>query len=357
MSNFPLAYKLSWLPRLLRPALGGDRQNFLPANAALMLAPPAAVIRLVFIGDISAVANRGTPEVAHELRALMASADLVVGNCESPVVERGRRRFGTRHAMPPHFIASVLEAAGIEPQRLLLSLANNHMLDQGVDGYAETRENLARLGIATIGGSEDGQVRTVELDGLKVAFTAFTEWRNASKAAFAGRVTDLEDLLDDDTAALRHSLADLLCVVAHWDFEFRHFPRPATRALAHALAESGTGLVVGHHAHVLQPVERIRDALVAFGVGDFLGTTLPRVGWPLRLGGIFAVDISGDAATKGEIAAYAMVPFARERAGGRERLVPLNAIDGQVGDLMRERFGAVFPSAAGQLPLRAFPHA
>jgi len=357
VSNFPLAYQLSWLPRLLRPSLRGDRQNSLPANAALMSEPPTEARRLLFIGDISAVANRGTPEVDDRLRALMASADLVVGNCESPVVERGRRLLGTRHTMSPRFVASALEAAGIEPQRLVLSLANNHMLDQGVNGYAETREHLSRLGIATIGGSDDGHVRTIELDGLTVGFAAFTQWRNASKAAFAGRVTDLEDLLDDDAAPLQDSRASLLCVVVHWDYEFRHSPRPATRALAHDLAESGAGLIVGHHAHVLQPVERIRDALVAFGVGDFLGTALPRVRWPLRLGGILAVDISADAATKGEIAAYAMVPFARERAGRHERLVPLDAVAGRVGDLMRERFGQVFPSANGQLALRRFPHA
>ena len=107
----------------------------------------------------------------------------------------------------------------------------------------------------------------------------------------------------------------------------------------------------------MQPVERIGDALVAFGVGDFLGTTLPRVGWPLRFGGILAVDVSADAATKGKVAAYDMVPFARERAGGHERLVPLDAVDGRVGDLMRKRFGEVFPSSSGQLPLGRFLHA
>ena len=58
MSNFPLRYKLSWLPRLLKPSLGGDRRGFLPAAAALMAPAPAATRRLVFIGDISAVANR-----------------------------------------------------------------------------------------------------------------------------------------------------------------------------------------------------------------------------------------------------------------------------------------------------------
>ena len=194
--------------------------------------PPTAAVRLIFVGDISAVANRGAPEVHQRLRTLLASADLVVGNCESPVVEQDRRRFELRHAMSPGFLASALEAAGVEPQRLVLSLANNHMLDQGADGYAETRENLSRLGITTIGGSEDGLVRTVEVDGLDIGFSAFTEWRNASKADFEGRVTTLEDLSANDTAALRYPRAGLLCVVAHWDLEFRHCPRPATRARA-----------------------------------------------------------------------------------------------------------------------------
>src|SRR6185312_4899088 len=137
--------------------------------------PPAAKVRLAFVGDISAVANHGAPEVDLRLKALLASADLVVGNCESPVVEHGRRMLGTRHTMTPCFVASVVAAAGIEPQRLVLSLANNHMLDQGSDGYAETRQHLSRLGIATIGGSEDGHVRTVRVEGLDVGLVAFTE--------------------------------------------------------------------------------------------------------------------------------------------------------------------------------------
>ena len=54
MSNFPLRYKLSWLPRLLNPSLGGDRRGFLPAAASLVSPLPALTKRLLFIGDISA---------------------------------------------------------------------------------------------------------------------------------------------------------------------------------------------------------------------------------------------------------------------------------------------------------------
>ena len=58
MSNFPLRYRLSWLPRLLKPSLGGDRRGLLPAEASLPAPLPATLARLVFIGDISAVASR-----------------------------------------------------------------------------------------------------------------------------------------------------------------------------------------------------------------------------------------------------------------------------------------------------------
>jgi len=319
----------------------------LPPAGSLPAPLPATLVRLVFIGDISAVASGATPEVDERLRLLIASADLVVGNCEAPVVERVRRPFrtasGTHHAMTAGFLSDALGAAGIDRKRLVLSLANNHMLDQGIDGFAETQAALAGMGIETIGAVEDGLVRRRVLGGLRLALAAFSEWRNASRQDFAGHVTMLEDLALDDFAALQASRADVTCVVAHWDWEFRHFPRPPTRALAQSLADRGAGLVVGHHAHVLQPAERLGRTLVAYGLGDFLGTALARQPWPGRLGAIFVADISADEGSKGQVAAYRMVPFMRLRAGGSERLASLDDLAGPLGERARRRFAAIFP--------------
>ena len=346
MSNFPLRYKLSWLPRLLKPSLGGERRGFLPAAAALP-PPPAATRRLVFIGDISAVANRSAPVVDARLGALLAAADLVIGNCESPVVERVRKPLGTaaglRHAMTPAFLSETLAAAGIERERLVLSLANNHMLDQGAEGFAETQRALAALGIATIGATGDGLARTIDLDGLGIAFVAFTAWRNASGEEFAGRVTMLDDLARDDFAGLSKAGADLVCVVPHWDWEFRHFPRPATRALARRLADNGAGLIVGNHAHVLQPAERIDATLTAYGLGDFLGTALPRQPWPARIGAMLVVDVSAESQSRGQLAGYELVPFVRLRDGASERLVPIDDVAGGNGVRARQRVAELFP--------------
>ena len=119
----------------------------------------------------------------------------------------------------------------------------------------------------------------------------------------------------------------------------------ATCKLARRIVEAGAGLIVGHHAHVLQPAEQIGQTLTAYGLGDLLGTALPRMPWPARLGAILVVEISADPPTRGRVAAYRFVPFLRERAGRRERLVPLNAVTGPLASKARHRFAAIFPDA------------
>ncbi|TGS06769.1 metallophosphatase, partial [Mesorhizobium sp. M2E.F.Ca.ET.209.01.1.1] len=108
-------------------------------------------------------------------------------------------------------------------------------------------------------------------------------------------------------------------------------------------ADTGAGLIVGHHAHVVQPVERVGDSLVAYGLGDFLGTALARLPWPARIGSIFVVDLSADPATRGAIAAYRMHFFMRLRAGSHERLAAAEALDGVLKQRFAARLEAIFP--------------
>ncbi|MBE1706335.1 MULTISPECIES: CapA family protein [Mesorhizobium] len=340
MSNYPLSYKLSWLPRFLKPSLGGDALGFAPMAGRLMEPPPRQTVRLAFIGDISAVANRHAPDCDPAIKALLGAADLVIGNCESPAVERPSAvlgtKLGTHHAMSERFLAEALAAVGIAHEKLVLSLANNHVLDQGVAGFDETVAALKRLGIRSIGLAADGAVQPVKVRLLNVGFAAFTLWRNADESLFAGRVS-----MGSDLAGWPRGF-DLLCAVPHWDWEFRHFPRAGTRALARRLAGQGVRLIAGHHAHVMQPVERIGETVVAYGLGDFLGTALARQPWPGRIGGIFVADVSADEGSRGAIAAYQMHPFVRLRDGDHERLVPVEGLERRMRDKVEGRLGAIF---------------
>jgi poly-gamma-glutamate synthesis protein (capsule biosynthesis protein) len=146
---------------------------------------------------------------------------------------------------------------------------------------------------------------------------------------------------------------DLVCALPHWDLEFRHFPQGETRALARRLLVQGARLVVGGHAHVLQPVERIGEDLVAYGLGDFLGTVFSRVPWPLRIGAVLSVEISADDGTRGEIAAYRMAPFVRERYGQHEMLAPIAAEEARQAARMRGRLAAIFTDPGGQEPQKS----
>jgi poly-gamma-glutamate synthesis protein (capsule biosynthesis protein) len=259
-------------------------------------------------------------------------------------------RLGTRHAMTPAFLDGVIAAAGIDPAKLLLSLANNHVLDQGVAGFEETVAVLAKRSIRTIGRAVAGPLRRVKAGPLTIGFLAFTQWRNADEAEFAGRVT-----MADDIAGWKKQArgADLVCAVPHWDLEFRHFPQAATRALARRLAEEGAGLIVGGHAHVVQPVERIVGSFVAYGLGDFLGTALPCAPWPLRTGAILSVEVSADDATSGQVAAYRVVPFLRERGKRHERLVVLDEAGDTPAEKAKRRLAAIFAQGGGQKPRKS----
>ncbi|CDX15797.1 Capsule synthesis protein CapA [Mesorhizobium sp. ORS 3324] len=344
MSNYPLSYKLSWLPYFLKPSLGGDRNGFAAPAATLIDPRPARTVRLAFIGDISAVAHRAAPECDPAIAGLLASADLVVGNCESPIVERPRAvmgtRLGTHHAMTERFLADALAAVGIARDKLVLSLANNHVLDQGVAGFEETVAALRRLGIRTIGTTAGGPVQHHTAGPLTIGFAAFTLWRNAGEAEFRARVSMAGDPAQWPGETI--SDVELLCAVPHWDWEFRHFPRSATRALARRLASYGVRLIAGHHAHVVQPVERIGDTLVAYGLGDFLGTAFARQPWPGRIGSILVVDVSTEPAARGAIAAYKLHPFMRLRRGRHERLLPVDALEGSLKRKVAQRLGAIF---------------
>jgi poly-gamma-glutamate synthesis protein (capsule biosynthesis protein) len=347
VSNYPFSYKLSWLPRFVKPSLAGDARDFAPMAGTLMDPSPKRTVRLAFVGDISAVANRSAPDCDPAIKALLGAADLVIGNCESPVVGRPSAMLGTtlgtHHAMSERFLAGALTTVGIAREKLVLSLANNHVLDQGVAGFDETVAALQRLGIRTVGLAANGPVVPVRVGPLDIGFAAFTLWRNADESLFAGRVS-----MDSDPAHWPRDGVDLLCAVPHWDWEFRHFPRAETRVLARRLAGQGVGLIAGHHAHVVQPMDKIGRTIVANGLGDFLGTAFARQPWPGRVGGILVVDVSTGAGSRGAISSYRLHPFMRLRAGDHERLLPVAALVGQMRGKVEARLRAVFPSSSSE---------
>jgi hypothetical protein len=269
----------------------------------------AASLELTFVGDVVLgryLEHRGDdvfvemyPAHADPFAdvARLLDADVVVGNLESPIVRELPSRSPIAHRN--QFAGSAahlgqLERAGFH----VLSLANNHFFDLGVPGQLDGPPALADAGLLAIGASRSEapllRVETLEVDGWRVGFLAFATIRNHPGRA-EGPYLPFTSLatLDELDATLAHARADhdLLIAVVHWGTEYAERVGASNRIAARGLLDAGVDLVIGHHPHVLQALERhesgaTRDGLIAYSLGNFL---FPRNDGGAELSGVLRV--------------------------------------------------------------------
>jgi len=159
----------------------------------------------------------------------------------------------------PAAAAEALDAAGLR----LVTLGNNHALDAGIPGLADTQRALSAAGIT---GVVPGPVPWV---------TAVRGTRLAVVSYDGSEIPLDEEALLERTRTARQT-ADIVVVSIHWGVELDAAPEPSQRNLAERLAAAGADLIIGHHPHVLQPIEWIwgagrgRPTLVAYSLGNAL---------------------------------------------------------------------------------------
>jgi poly-gamma-glutamate synthesis protein (capsule biosynthesis protein) len=267
---------------------------------------PAPVVRadhleMTFVGDVifgryredgfDAIPDPGANPF-EEIKPLL-DADVVVANLETPVIEElpdkspigSKFRFGASRAM-----TATLADAGVD----VLSLANNHYFDLRHDGQAETPRIVTDLGMMPIGASVEAEpvfrIETLEKEGWRIGFLAVTTRRNAPQFEDARllpflRLRDFKEKLVPVLGAARKD-HDALVVYVHWGDEYAEAPDIYHRRAAHALIDAGANLVVGHHPHVLQGIERYGAGLIAYSMGNFLfenTNAIPRLTGVLRV--------------------------------------------------------------------------
>ena len=164
----------------------------------------------------------------------------------------------------------------------VVNIANNHMLDKGADGLSKTIEFWKSFNdILMIGGYEDiedyDNIRILEKDGVKIAFLSYTQMTNGlSKPAsspLAIPYTNDEDIVRQ--AALAKQTADLVMVSVHWGNEGSFIPTQEQKRLAQLFSDCGVDVILGHHPHVVQPVEWLNGkdgnkTLCVYSLGNFM---------------------------------------------------------------------------------------
>jgi poly-gamma-glutamate capsule biosynthesis protein CapA/YwtB (metallophosphatase superfamily) len=248
---------------------------------ALCLPAPAFAGKIVInaVGDIM-LAGKGSAMFSRRgydypfagTSSTLKNGDVTIGNLEAPLTQTGRdfkeKKF--RFKADPH-AAAALKRAGFS----VLTLANNHILDFGSDGLRETIHHLDRQGILHSGAGETlAEARREALvtsSGVKIAFLAYSLTFPPEFYAGDGRAGTapgyrpyyLEDI------ARARGVADYVVVSFHWGEEKAILPKSYQVTTAHRAVDAGADLVLGHHPHVLQGIERYRNAVIFYSLGNF----------------------------------------------------------------------------------------
>jgi hypothetical protein len=256
-------------------AVGGDVIPHEPVRAAAEAAGGGAQGWGSLLADVSDV---------------FEGADFGFVNLETPVAPAHSK--GSKPFMfdAPVVLPEALKANGIK----IVSFANNHVMDQGWPGFTETREHLREIGLQ-FAGSGDTAAQTwqpviVEANGIKVGWLGMTRWLNGNRnpdkddqphvnffpypgeSVGAPGADEAQVLAAVKAAKVQ---CDFLVVSIHWGIEYATAPRPEDVDIAHKMLDAGASMIVGHHPHVLQPIETYttpdgRMAVIFYSLGNFL---------------------------------------------------------------------------------------
>jgi poly-gamma-glutamate synthesis protein (capsule biosynthesis protein) len=263
-----------------------------PAGAGGPTAAPT--VPLAFVGDINLdgfpgrLVRRGDDPFA-PFAALLAGADIRVGNLECVVATRGE----PLPKRPHNFRVHPRALTPLKRHFDTVNLANNHSGGFGPVAFGDLLDLLDRHGIAYFGGGANlARAPTpllIERHGLRVALLGYDEFLPCSFEAHYDRPGvawgEDEQVQHDITEARRHYRADLVVPFMHWGWEHETLASP--RRLARLMIDAGAAAVVGGHPYVIQDAEAYRDGPIGYSLGSFVfdgfSTDIANTGWLLRL--------------------------------------------------------------------------
>lgn len=162
----------------------------------------------------------------------------------------------------------------------LVSLANNHTMDKGEQGvinsvnYWKTKPGVFYTGEALSWQDRENNIKILEKNGIKYAFFSYTTVTNGllppSGKEYLTNIYSKEKVQNDINKVKEN--VDLIIVAMHWGEEYTTNPSSGQKQIAKDLSDMGVNLVIGNHAHSLQPVEMIGDTLVFYALGNFIAS-------------------------------------------------------------------------------------
>jgi poly-gamma-glutamate synthesis protein (capsule biosynthesis protein) len=241
----------------------------------------------IFLGEHPVTLNHGVNSVAKAkgcdaifsaINQNIMSGDIVCGNLEGIISPKKPQEKGFKSKIywGNPGCAAALRSAGFN----CLFLANNHTAQHGRDALERTCRLLDRHKINWTGyNSADFSMpipATFEVQGCRVAMLAYCETQQYQQDVPMLPMINY-NIIKRQVLALKNE-SDIIIVSLHWGDEFIDYPSPGQIELAHSIIDLGVRLIVGHHSHTVQGIERYNHGLIAYSMGSFVKDL-----WPQKL--------------------------------------------------------------------------
>ena len=218
-----------------------------------------------------------------DIAPTISGADIATCHLETPIAPVGEE-FSTDplYGVPPE-IVTAMARAGYDR----CSTASNHVLDRGVAGIDRTVEVLLENGLGQAGMARDeleALPEVFDVSEVRIAHLSYTYGTNGIPVPTAEpwrtNLIDPVRIIRDANSA-RDLGADVVVVSMHWGKEKVTEPNDQQLTVADELTSSGAiDLIVGHHAHVVQPIQEVNGVWVAYGIGNILSNLPVNDAWP-----------------------------------------------------------------------------
>ncbi len=186
------------------------------------------------------------------VKSVFSKDDLTIVNMEGTLTtstKRAKKKFTFKG---PAKYGNILKQGSVE----VVNIANNHTKDFGSRGYTQTKKALKKYGIAYSG---NGTIAYKKVKGVKVAFVGFNTINNKVSTSAVKRMIK----------KAKGKGAAIIIASFHWGIEGSKKPNAAQKKLAHTAVNAGATLVLGHHPHVLQGVEKYKGRYIVYSLGNF----------------------------------------------------------------------------------------
>ncbi len=225
----------------------------------------------------------------------IAGADVAFINHECPIAGNDKGISGYPTFNSPTEAGQALCDVGFD----VINLANNHILDKRADGARATVEYVQSLPVTVIGAYRDEadreDLRITEVNGVRIAWLSYFD---ATILGYSPNTTGVEIAFMGDEAKIREEIqnagknADFVIVSAHWGRE-QYAVTDEQKRMAALMSEAGADVILGHHSHIIQPVEWHENTdgsrtLIVYSLGNFLSTQYYSYN---MVGGMFTFDV------------------------------------------------------------------